>query len=274
MKPILLKMLAAGVLLFANQAARAQQQSSPAEPVYVVVDKMPRFKSADSTSVSMLDYLSRTTRYPVGALRDGATGRVYVSFVVNKNGAVEQVKVVKKGHVELNKEALRVVSEMPRWEVPAQKDGQPVSTAFTVPITFNMRIATPADMQAMQNQRQAAVLKQFADARTVLSSPVAANETAAVFLADPLGAVHYLSQQVQYPPQARRAQQQGVVLVDFVIGSDGKVTDARVAKGISPALDSEALRVVSAMPPWQPATREGQPVALPMAAVPVAFKLK
>lgn len=274
MKSILLNMLAAGVMLSASQVARAQQQSSPAEPVYVVVDKMPRFKSTDSSSVSMLDYLSRSTRYPVGALQDRATGRVYVSFVVNKTGGVEQVKVVKKGHAELNKEALRVVSEMPRWEVPAQKAGQPVSIAFTVPITFNMRFATPADMQAMQNERQAAVRKQIADAQTELSSPANAQQAAPVFLADPLGAVHYFSQQVQYPLDARRAKQQGVVLVDFLIGSDGKVTDVRVVKGLSPSLDSEALRVVSAMPAWQPATRAGQPVALPMTGVPVAFKLK
>ncbi|MDB5267482.1 MAG: outer rane transport energization protein TonB [Hymenobacter sp.] len=263
------------MLLSGNQLVYAQQPATPAEPVYAVVDKMPRFRSGDSTTVALLNYLGQNTRYPVGALQDRATGRVFVSFVVNRTGRVEQVKMAKPGHPALNTEALRVVSEMPRWEVPGQKAGQPVSVSFTVPITFNMRTATPADIQAMQGKRRAAVQKQLDDAQAQLASPTAAgHEAAAVFLADPLGATHYIARQVQYPLDASRAQQQGTVLVDFVVGSDGKVTDVRVAKGVFPSLDSEALRVVSGMPAWQPATREGQPVAMPLTGVPVTFRLK
>ena len=276
MKHCFLTIVAAVMLLSGSQLAQAQQQPASAEPVYAVVDKMPRFKSTDSTTVALLEYLSHNTRYPVGALQDQATGRLFVSFVVNKTGGIEQAKVVKPGHPALNTEALRVVNGMPRWEMPGQKAGQPVSVAFTVPITFNMRIATPADIQAMQGKRRAAVQKQLDDAQAQLASAAAAtgHEAAAVFLADPLGAAHYIAQQLQYPLDARRAQQQGVVLVDFVIGSDGKVTDVRVAKGVFPSLDTEALRVVSGMPAWQPATREGQPVAMPLTGVPVTFRLK
>ena len=251
------------------------QQSVPVEPVYTVVEKMPRFKSTDSSTVALVNYLVRNTRYPVGALQDKASGRVFVSFVVNKDGGVEQAKIVNGGHPALKREALRVVSEMPRWEVPGRQLGQPVSVAFTVPITFNMRMATPADMQDMQDKRRAAVQKQLADAQTELTVPgLAVGDTGPVFSADPLGAANYISRQLQYPLDARRAKKEGVVLVDFVVSVDGKVTDVRVAKGVFPSLDNEALRVVGGMPLWQPGTHGSQAVATPLSGIPVTFRLK
>ena len=260
--------------MLATGVARAQS-SATAEQVYTVVERMPRFKSADSTTVALVDYLTRNTRYPVGALQDKATGRVFVSFVVNKDGGVEQAKILKAGHPALNQEALRVVREMPRWEVTGQQLGKPVSVAFTVPITFNMRLATPADIQDMQAKSRARVQKQLADAQTQLAVPGGATgDTGPVFVADPLGAANYISRQVQYPPDARRANKEGVVLVDFVVSADGKIADARIAKGVFPSLDSEALRVVESMPLWQPGTHGGQPVATPLSGIPVTFRLK
>ena len=147
------------VLFLAGPPVVHAQQPVPVEPVYTVVEKMPRFKSGDSSTVALVDYLVRNTRYPVGALQDKASGRVFVSFVVNKNGGVEQAKIVNGGHPALKREALRVVSEMPRWEVPGRQLGQPVSVAFTVPITFNMRMATSADIQGIQDKYRASIKK-------------------------------------------------------------------------------------------------------------------
>ena len=258
--------------------AAAAQPAVPAEPVYAVVDKMPRFYSTDSTTNSLIAYLGHNTRYPVDALIDKATGRVYVSFVVNPEGRVEQARVVKKGHWALNKEALRVVSEMPRWEVPGRMQGQPVSVSFTVPISFNMSIATPAQAQAImaaQNQRRAAVEQRLTNAQAQLAEPAAASgDVGPVFTAEPLGAANYISRHVQYPLDARRARQEGVVLVAFVVNAEGAVTDVRVTKGLFPSLDAEALRVVSGMPPWQPGTHQGQPTAVPFSDVPVTFRLR
>ena len=271
------KLLSLAVLFFSAEAVQAQQ-APPSGQVYAVVDVMPRFYSADSTTKGLIGYLAHNTRYPVEALMDKATGRVYVSFVVNPEGQVEQAQVVKKSHWALNKEALRVVREMPRWEVPGRMKGQPVSVSFTVPVSFNMSIATPAQAQsimAAQGQRRAAVLQQLSDAQTQLATPEASGtDTAPMFTADPLGAANYISRSVQYPLDARRARQEGVVLVDFVVNEEGKVADVRVAKGLFPSLDAEARRIIETMPSWQPATHEGKPVAMPFSGVPVTFHLR
>lgn len=259
------------------RAAGAQAQpAAPAATVYAVVEEMPRFKSADPGTQAMMEYLGSTTRYPAEALIAQATGRVYVSFVVNAEGAVEQAKIVKGRHRALDQEALRVVSAMPRWEVPGRLQGHPVSVAITVPISFNMRDATPKESrEIMAAQRQGAVKKRLNEAQGQLSQPNAPGlDSGPVFLADPLGVTNYLNRQVQYPLDAVRARQQGAVLVSFNVTAEGLVTDARVTHGLFPSLDAEALRVVTGMPKWQPGARAGRPAGTPMNDVPVTFRLK
>lgn len=273
--PILLVIIG----LLNTSPTRAQQTSPASELVYVAVEKMPRFKATDSTTVALMKYLTGNMRYPVAALQSKATGKVYIGFVVNKEGTVEQVKVVKKSHWALDKEALRVVKEMPRWEVPGQQLGQPVSVSFTVPITFNMSIATPAQVQAIMadrsQQAQATVATQLTEARAQLAADTAPGaDTAPVFPADPLGAINYISKHLQYPLDARRGRKEGVVMVAFTVQADGAVSGARVTKSLFPSLDAEVLRVVNSMPPWNPATHDGKPVATPLGDIPITFRLR
>lgn len=267
------------LLLVGSLKPACAQLTSPPDQVYAVVEKMPRFKSTDSTSAALVDYLGRSMRYPAEALMARATGRVFVSFVVNQEGDVEQVNVVKGMHPALNEEAVRVVSDMPRWETPGRQLGQPVKVSFTVPITFNMRIASAVESQGLiaqaQRKHQAQVLGELADAQAQLAAGNAgSHDQAPVFDADPVGAVNYLNRQVQYPLEAKRARKEGVVLMAFTVDAAGGVTNVRVTKGVSPALDAEAVRVVSAMPRWKPGTHEGQPVSTPFSNVPVGFHLR
>ena len=66
---------------------------------------------------------------------------------------------------------------------------------------------------------------------------------------------------------------QGRVVVDFIIDKDGKVTDVRVVKGVSPELDAEAVKVVSASPKWKPGRLAGDKVRVSM-NIPVEFRLE
>lgn len=276
MKQFFALLLTAGLGCSAG-VAKAQSTAVNA-PVYAVAEEMPRFKSADAGTQAMMEYLTSTTRYPAEALIAQATGRVYVSFVVNAEGVVEQAKIVKGRHRALDREALRVVSAMPRWEVPGRQQGRPVSVAVTVPISFNMRDATPAEsreIMAAQNQRQGAVQKRLNDVQAQLAQANApGSDTGPVFSADPLGAANYLSRQVQYPLDAVREKRQGTVLVSFTVTAEGQVTSARVTRGLLPSLDAEALRVVGGMPKWQPGIHEGKPCDTSLSDVPVAFRLK
>lgn len=83
----------------------------------------------------------------------------------------------------------------------------------------------------------------------------------------------WVYQYLKYPQEAVRDGVQGRVMVEFVIGIDGKVTDVKVVKGVSPELDAEAVKVVSASPKWRPARLKGEKVRCSM-TIPIEFRLE
>jgi TonB family protein len=83
----------------------------------------------------------------------------------------------------------------------------------------------------------------------------------------------WVYQYLKYPQEAVRDGIQGRVMVEFVIGTDGKVTDVKVVKSVSPELDAEAVKVVSASPKWKPARLKGEKVRCSM-TIPVEFRLE
>lgn len=85
--------------------------------------------------------------------------------------------------------------------------------------------------------------------------------------------INFLVKAVQYPDEAKKKGTQGKVFVSFVVGKDGTVTNAKIAKGADPLLDAEALRVVGAMPKWNPGKEKGEAVAVQF-TLPIVFALK
>lgn len=85
----------------------------------------------------LVEYLQKNVSYPRKARNNGVQGRVFVRFVVMKDGTLSDVDVVEPVHPLLDAEAIRVVQAMPKWE-PARMDGIPVKMKFTQPILFNL----------------------------------------------------------------------------------------------------------------------------------------
>ena len=83
----------------------------------------------------------------------------------------------------------------------------------------------------------------------------------------------WLAENITYPEEAKNDSIQGIVYVTFIVDEQGKVTDSKLARGASPALDKEALRVVNAMPAWKPGKHKGKEVKVSY-TVPISFKLE
>lgn len=107
--------------------------SQTKQGAYVKVDKMPEFPGGQ---VALVKYLSKNIKYPIQSKKDKVRGKVVVSFIIDKIGKVTQAKIVKSLNDECDKEALRVISEMPDW-VPGEKDGKRVDVLFSLPINFD-----------------------------------------------------------------------------------------------------------------------------------------
>ena len=83
----------------------------------------------------------------------------------------------------------------------------------------------------------------------------------------------FIAKNVKYPQESQNKGEQGRVICSFVVAKDGTLTNYRVIRGISPALDQEAVRVLQMMPRWTPGTQRGEPVAVKY-TVPITFKLQ
>jgi protein TonB len=82
-------------------------------------------------------YLNKNLRYPASARRMGIEGQVFVSFVIDKEGKISDIQVVKGISADCDKEAVRVVSSMPNWK-PGKQNGRPVKSRFVLPIRFKL----------------------------------------------------------------------------------------------------------------------------------------
>lgn len=100
--------------------------------VYTVVEQMPEFSGGES---ELRNFLGKSVKYPPEAIKKGTQGKVYVSFVVAKDGSVSNAKVVRGVDPLIDAEALRVVNAMPKW-TPGKQSGKDVAVQFTVPINF------------------------------------------------------------------------------------------------------------------------------------------
>jgi len=102
------------------------------EEVFVIVEKMPEFPGGEK---ELRGYIAKSVEYPADAAKKGIQGKVYVTFVVSKDGSVKNVKVIRGVDPLLDKEALRVVNNLPKW-IPGEQRGKKVNVSYTVPISF------------------------------------------------------------------------------------------------------------------------------------------
>ncbi len=113
---------------------KSERMVSESEQVFDVVKQMPAYPGGDG---ALFEYLSNNIKYPKDAEKQGIQGRVIVRFVVEKDGSVSDVKIVRSIHPLLNKEAIRVIQLMPKW-YPGMQNGKPVRTNYTVPVMFRL----------------------------------------------------------------------------------------------------------------------------------------
>ena len=106
------------------------------DEIFVIVEENPQFP--DGGTAGLLQYLGKNIKYPTIPQENGTQGRVTVQFVVNKDGSIVDVKVIRGVDPYLDKEAVRVISTMPKW-IPGKQRGVPVRCKFTVPVTFKLQ---------------------------------------------------------------------------------------------------------------------------------------
>ena len=234
------------------------RNTTPTAPdIFEVVEKMPEFPNGGMAG--LMQYLSQNIRYPEAAKKAGKQGRVTVQFVVEKDGSISNVSTLRGVEPDLDKEAVRVISEMPKWK-PAMQRGETVRVRYTVPVMF--RLDNKAEEVVVVSKTQ----ENKSDAYEVV-------EQMPEFPGGFAEMMKYLANNIKYPSEAHKNGTQGRVTVQAIIDTEGRVTNTRVIKGADPYLDAEAIRVVSSMPKWSPGMQDGKPVNVKF-TIPVMFRLQ
>ena len=111
--------------------AKEEEEEEEAQ-VFFIVEDMPEFPGGE---MALRTYIANAIKYPVIAQENGIQGKVYVTFVVSKDGSVTNATIARGVDPSLDKEALRVVNSLPKWK-PGKQRGKPVNVSYTVPINF------------------------------------------------------------------------------------------------------------------------------------------
>ena len=129
--------LLAAVALFCGTSAMAQSDDVD-DAVFVVVEKSPEFPGGND---SLYAFIGRNIKYPEAAKKNKIEGRVFVTFVIEKDGQVSSAKILRDIGGGCGEEALRVVNSMPKWK-PGTQRGNPVRVQFNLPIMFQLQKQT------------------------------------------------------------------------------------------------------------------------------------
>ena len=217
------------------------------EQVFTVVEKMPSFPGGDA---ELLKYIATNIKYPKESQDNGEQGRVICSFIVGRDGSVNNPEVLRGVTPLLNEEAVRVINTMPRWN-PGMQCGKAVAVKYTVPITF--RLKSPVEEAKEETLTVVDVMPQYPGGDREL--------------------LKFIAQSIKYPTDAQEAGVQGRVICSFVVDKKGNIVEPKIIRGIDPSLDAEALRVIGMMPRWTPGRQDGKAVRV-LYTVPITFRLQ
>ncbi len=259
------------------------------DTVYNIVEQMPEFPGG---AEAMMKSIAGNIKYPEAAIDKNIEGRVFVSFVIEKDGSVSNVKVLRGIGGGCDEEAARVISSMPKWK-PGKQKGEFVRVSYQIPIMFKLgqtndeyKTTVKTVIAGDDEHSCKASTATFPDENMKDKMKPNANgvyqivEEMPRFPGDDKALMEYLQSNLQVPEKYKGDDAQYRLteyrtFVRFVVTEDGSLSDINLIKKTEgfKDLDDEALRVVKAMPKWNPGKMDGKPVKVYF-NLPIIYKFK
>jgi TonB family protein len=246
-----------------------QRDKLPTSEVFYIVEEMPKFQGGDL--LKFREWITDHLQYPEEAAKKGIAGKVFIRFIVEADGRVDQVKVIRGADSLLDAEALRVVRSSPDW-TPGKQRGHTVAVAYTLPIVFLSGKEEVTNVTEKKGEGIADYMPQRQE-NTPNSETFFIVEQMPGFQGGDISKFReYVAEHLQYPISAVEKGMSGKVFVQWVVDKKGNVTNVKVVRGVDPALDAEAVRVVKSSPQWTPGRQRGKAVDVQM-TTPIVFVL-
>lgn len=247
--------LCACLLATAANHAIAQVVTAPnvddtefADSLFTIVEVSPAFPGGET---ELYKYLLPAIRYPEAARDAGIQGTVFVNFVVEKDGSITNANVLRGIGGGCDEVALNAVRSMPVW-TPGEHKGQKVRVRYNLPVKFTIKEPVPPLIDTVA----------FIDPVMMPSFPGGEAELRA-----------FIKANLRYPTEAAKEGIIGDVYTTFEVDPEGNIRDPKVLRGVHPSIDTEALRLLSAMPRWNPGMLNDKPVRVQF-TLPIRFSPK
>lgn len=260
MKKLIYSSLIAVLLLtFCQKSANAQGDDKVYN--FVSLKNPPTYPGGIS---ALYKFLGANIKYPEVAAKNNVQGHVLVSFVVEKDGSLADIKIERGLGSGTDEETVRVLKLSKKWN-PGMEGGKPVKVKYNIPVRFalagkkaNTSAITPTTSTTNNGDR---TVYNFV---SMENPPQYPGGIAAFY--------KFLGENMKYPAAAKDNKIQGKVLVSFVVEQDGSLTDIKVDRKLGSGTDEEAVRVLKLSKKWIPGMINGQPVNVKY-NIPVSFAL-
>jgi TonB family protein len=248
-KPLFMKNLFFFALLFAISPFAAAQQGQDApkdDKVFTFVERKPEFPGGEK---ALMEYLGNNIKYPRLAVEAGVEGRVYLSFVVDKAGNVENIKILRGIGYGCDEESLRVIKGMPKWTPGVQND-KAVKVQYTLPVVFKL------DREVV---RYKPILMAAADGKdsiyvTEATEPKWEGKTDEE-------TTDALSKMINKKKLGKDKKIQTTVYISLLVNKDGSVASVELpSKNSSKKIAEEALRIAKTVQKLEPGRYNGHAV--------------
>lgn len=275
---------AASLNLSLNSVTTVNEEAEEIEEeIFTVVETQPQFPGGED---SLYNFIYSNLRYPQSAMRYKLEGRVFITFVVEKDGSITNVKIKRDIGGGCGHEAKRVVEMMPKW-IPGKQNGKPVKVQFNLPIIFKLK-----DEDNAKHTDETSLLKNDSINNTtevidvfpvdeitpfyrpkgekgvtgfqnIIDMSESDEETEIILSIDPVetppqfpggedSLYSFIYSNLRYPQEAIDNGIEGRVYITFVVEKDGSITGIKILRDIGYGCGEEAVRVLKMMPKWIP----------------------
>ncbi len=230
---------------------------------FVAIENPPKYPGGME---SFYTFLGKQIVYPKQAVADNVQGFVYVSFTIEKDGSLNDIKVDRKLGAGTDEEAIRVLKLANNW-IPGSVNGKNVRVKYNLPIRFKLP-NTPAKATPQETPKE----NNSSNDRDSAIYTFVSMETPPTYPGGMEAFYKLLGENIKYPPMAAENNIQGSVYLSFTVERDGSLTDIKVNRKLGYGTDEEAVRVFKLSKRWNPGMQNGKTVRVNY-SLPIKFNL-
>lgn len=257
----------------------AQQDTST---IYTRVDKAPQFPGGEN---ARMQYFQKAIVYPEQAKKKRIEGIVHVSFIIEKDGSVTNIKPLRSVDPLLDKAAVEAIKGMPAWipgavidkTVSSKNDKlekyKKVRTQYTLPIKFELTKDVIKKTEQIEKTEKPEKTEEIRGTQSEEREAFQVVDQQPEFPGGFEAMATYMKKNTNYTEEAKKKKTEGVIYVGYVVEADGSISNVKVLRGNGSELEKIAVKAIKNMPNWIPGKKDGKNVPVQL-TMPVKFSLQ